>query len=197
MLSLSEFSRIWQQSIDVLEYQSPEMFRQHIVGGRWRSAIRYVLMGGVINALIVTVDALINGANPLRSFAFALLSAPLNFALFTLGVFWVVRLFRQRVRLRDLTYGFALFYVPLSILSEVGIAFASLLPTIIGAIITAVIVLGMIWLDIRLAHAAVRAISEFRRPWQLWLALIVGALLGAILTGINGFDVNLDLNSGD
>lgn len=101
MISLPEFTRMWQQSIDVLEYQSPEVFRQHIVGGRWRSAIRYVLMSGVINALIVTVDGLINGANPIRSFVFAFLSTPINFALFTLGVFWVVRLFKQRIRLRD------------------------------------------------------------------------------------------------
>lgn len=192
MISIPEFSHIWQQSIDVLEYQSPAIFQRHIVGGRWRSAIRYVLMGGFISALIVTVDALINGADPLRSFIFSVLSVPVDFSLFTLGVFWVLRLFRQRVRLRDLTYGFALFFVPLSILMEVGQAFASLLPTVLGGLATAVIVLFILWLEVRLAYTAVRALSEFRRPWQLWLALVIGAGLGGVLTGVNAFDIKVD-----
>ncbi len=197
MISLPEFTHIWQQSVDVLEYQSPEIFRRHILGGRWRSAIRYVLMGGFISALIVTVDGLINGADPLRSFVFAALSAPIDFSLFTLGVFWVLRLFKQRVRLRDLTYGFALFSVPLSILMEVGQAFASLLPTVLGGLATAAIVLGILWLQVRLAYTAVQAVSEFRRPWQLWLALVIGVLLGGILTGINAFDVNVNADFGE
>lgn len=191
MISIPEFSRIWQQSIDVLEYQSPEIFRQHITGARWRSALRFVLTGAIITSLIETVDALINGADPVRSFVLAVLSAPIGFALFTLGVFWVVRLFRQKVRLRDLTYGFALFYVPINILSSVAQAFAAFLPTVLGGLITAVVVLGVIWLEVRLAYATMRALAEFKKPWQLWLALILGALLGSILNAVNiGGDVN-------
>ncbi len=111
-----------QQSIEVITRPSVATFERHERSGAMRDALVYVLVAAVISAVVAFLFALLpfHHVSAGGQFVQRLITVPLTFFAFVYAVYLIGKNFFQGTgRIDEVAYTFALFFVPISIVTTI------------------------------------------------------------------------------
>lgn len=181
----SSVQDMFAQSVAVLSRPGPATFERFERRGGLTGALIYVMIAAGVSAVIA---ALFAGLHSDVTFFGQLLSrligVPMGFLAFTGGVYLIGRnLFRGTGTYPEVAYSFALFYVPLSIVSTL----IGIIP-ILGWLAMFVIGLAMIYFGFLAVQSSMNLRDQTQAIVTLvlaWIAqMVVVGMIGTVITGI-------------
>lgn len=132
----TQIQDMFAQSTAVLAQPSPRTFERFERRGGMTQALIYVVLAALVSAVIAALFAPLHHLGVADQFFTRLIGIPAQFALFTGLVYLIGRhLFRGTGTYPEVAYSFALFYVPLSILSSV-IGIVPILGWLVGLVVS-------------------------------------------------------------
>ncbi|MFC6618752.1 YIP1 family protein [Deinococcus radiophilus] len=165
-----------KQSLAVLGRPSVQTFELFERRGGVNEALMYVLLASIVSALVAALMALMPwhaDISPWTQFVNRLVGIPLQFGIFTGVVYWVGKqLFRGTGTYSEVAYTFALFFVPLSLISSA----LGWIP-VVGWFIGLAISLAMIYYG----YLAVQSSMNIRQGSNPALTLLVAAIITTLL----------------
>lgn len=183
----SSVQDMFAQSVAVLSRPGPATFERFERRGGLTSALTYVMIAAVVSAVIAALFAgLHSDVTFFGQLLSRLISIPLGFLAYTGAVYLIGRtLFKGTGTYAEVAYSFALFYVPLSIVSTL----LGIIP-ILGWLVMFVIGLVMIYFGFLAAQSSLnlrdqtQAIVTLVLAWiaQLIVAGAIGGLISALFT---------------
>lgn len=163
------FGEMLRQSVVVLSRPSVQSFERYERGGTSREAFSYVLIAAVVSAVIAAIFAPFH-----REVTFfgqlitRLILVPLSFGVFTGAVYYIGRsFFGGSGTYPEVAYTFALFFVPLSIVSSI----IGIIP-ILGWLVSFIITILMIYFG----WLAVQSSMNIRDGGKAAIALIISGI---------------------
>ncbi|GGR80001.1 YIP1 family protein [Deinococcus sedimenti] len=175
----SSVKDMFAQSAAVLSLPSPATFERFERRGGLTSALIYVMIAAVVSAVIAALFAGLHENVTFFGQLFSRLTTiPLGFLTFTGAVYLIGRsLFRGTGTYPEVAYSFALFYVPLSIVSTL----ISVIP-ILGWLVMFLISLAMIYFG----FLAVQSSMNLRDQTQAIVTLVLAWIAQLVVTGVIG-----------
>ena len=181
----SSVQDMFAQSVAVLSRPSPATFERFERRGGLTSALTYVMIAAVVSAVIAALFAgLHSDVTFFGQLLSRLISIPLGFLAYTGAVYLIGRtLFKGTGTYAEVAYSFALFYVPLSIVSTL----LGIIP-ILGWLVMFVIGLVMIYFGFLAAQSSLNLRDQTQAIVTLvlaWIAqLIVAGVIGGLISGL-------------
>lgn len=164
------------QSLAVLTRPSVRTFELFERKGGVNEALMYVLLASIVSAVVAALMAFMPwhaDISPWAQFVNRLVGIPIQFGIFTGAVYWVAKsLFGGTGRYAEVAYTFALFFVPLSLLSS-ALGWIPLL----GLLVSLVISLALIYYG----YLAVQSSMNIREGANPAITLLVAALVTTAL----------------
>ncbi|MCY1704045.1 YIP1 family protein [Deinococcus sp. SL84] len=165
-----------QQSLAVLTRPSVRTFELFERKGGVNEALMYVLLASIVSAAVAGLMAFIPwhaDISPWVQFVNRLVGIPIQFAIFTGVVYWVGKqFFGGTGRYAEVAYTFALFFVPLSLLSSA----LGWIP-VLGFFVSLLISLALIYYG----YLAVQSSMNIRQGANPAITLLVAALVTTAL----------------
>lgn len=180
-------SRMWQDGLDILEYQDAGVVRERVAAGglglaALRRALGFVLVAALLNSLFALAAGVLSGT-AVEATLSSILDFVLGFLVNTVVIFAVGRLLGGRAAFGPFTYATALYSVPLQVVQALLMVAVSLIP-VIGYFLLLLVLLLAAGARVVFSNLVTQAMMQFRHPWQraLMLLVLVGlALLGGAL----------------
>ncbi|WP_148231949.1 YIP1 family protein [Deinococcus proteolyticus] len=165
-----------QQSLAVLTRPSVRTFELFERKGGVNEALMYVLLASIVSAAVAGLMAFMPwhaDISPWVQFVNRLVGIPIQFAIFTGVVYWVGKqFFGGTGRYAEVAYTFALFFVPLSLLSSA----LGWIP-VLGFFVSLLISLALIYYG----YLAVQSSMNIRQGANPAITLLVAALVTTAL----------------
>lgn len=165
-----------QQSLAVLTRPSVRTFELFERKGDVNDALMYVLLASIVSALVAGLMAFLPWhaeISPWAQFINRLVGIPIQFGIFTGVVYWLGKqMFGGTGRYAEVAYTFALFFVPLSLISSA----LGWIP-VIGWFVSLAISLALIYYG----YLAVQSSMNIRGGSQPALTLLVAAVVTTAL----------------
>ncbi|GGK92731.1 YIP1 family protein [Deinococcus radiotolerans] len=181
----SNVQDMFAQSVAVLSRPSPATFERFERRGGLTSALTYVMIAAVVSAVIAALFSFLHSDVTFFGQLFSrLITIPLGFAAFTGAVYLIGRgLFKGTGTYPEVAYSFALFYVPLSIVSTL----LGIIP-ILGWLIMLAVSLIMIYFGFLAVQSSMNLRDQTQAIVTLvlaWIAqLVVAGVIGSIIGGL-------------
>ncbi|UBV43362.1 YIP1 family protein [Deinococcus taeanensis] len=175
----SSVQDMFAQSVAVLSRPSPATFERFERRGTITSALTYVMIAAVVSAVIAALFALLHPDVTFFGQLFTrLILVPVGFLVFTGAVYLIGRsLFRGTGTYPEVAYSFALFYVPLSIVSTL----IGVIP-VLGWLVMFIISLAMVYFG----FMAVQSSMNLRDQTQAVITLILAWIAQLVVAGVIG-----------
>ena len=176
---------MFAQSVAVLSQPSPATFERYERRGNLNAALLYVMVAAVVSAVIAAVFSLFHSdVTFFGQLISRLVTIPVQFLIFTGAVYLIGRnLFKGTGTYAEVAYSFALFFVPLSIVSTV----IGIIP-ILGWLAMFVIGLAMIYFGFLAVQSSMNLRDQTQAIVTLvlaWIAqMVVVGMIGTVITGI-------------
>ncbi len=165
-----------KQSLAVLTRPSVRTFELFERRGGVNEALLYVLLASLVSAAVAGLMAFLPwhaDISPWAQFINRLVGIPVQFAIFTGVVYWVGRqLFRGTGSYAEVAYTFALFFVPLSLISSV----LGWIP-VVGLVTGLLISIAMIYYG----YLAVQSSMNIRQGTSPAITLLIAAVITTLL----------------
>lgn len=170
---------MFAQSVAVLSQPSPATFERYERRGNLNAALLYVMVAAVVSAVIAAVFSLFHSdVTFFGQLISRLVIIPVQFLIFTGAVYLIGKnLFRGTGTYAEVAYSFALFFVPLSIVSTV----IGIIP-ILGWLVSFLIGLVMIYFG----FLAVQSSMNLRDQGQSIATLVLSWLASFLVTLVIG-----------
>lgn len=181
----SNVQDMFAQSVAVLSRPSPSTFERFERRGGLTGALIYVMIAAVVSGVIAALFSFLHSDVTFFGQLFGrLITIPLGFLAFTGGVYLIGRtLFRGTGTYPEVAYSFALFYVPLSIVSTL----IGIIP-ILGWLAMFVIGLAMIYFGFLAVQSSMNLRDQTQAVVTLvlaWIAqMVVAGVIGTVIAGI-------------
>ncbi|MDV6374068.1 YIP1 family protein [Deinococcus arenicola] len=172
---------MFAQSTAVITQPSVATFERYERRGGLRSAFIYVMVAAVISALIAAFFGIFHpSVNPLLQFFSRLVTIPVQFLIFTGAVYLIGgSLFKGTGTYPEVAYTFALFFVPLTIISTI----IGIIP-ILGWLVSFLISLVMIYFGYLAVQSSMNLREQVPAIATLVLAGIANFVVGLVLGGL-------------
>lgn len=175
----AKFSDMFAQSTLVLTQPNPATFERFEKRGGTQQAFTYVALAAVVSAVIAGLFALMPWHNQVGFFGqffTQLITIPLSFLVFTGAVYLIGKnLFKGTGTYPEVAYTFALFFVPLSIISTL----IGVIP-VLGVLVSLLIGLAMVYFG----YLAVQSSMNIRDQAQAIGTLVLSWIASFIIAGL-------------
>lgn len=176
---------MFAQSTAVLSQPSPATMERFERRGGLTQAFTYVALAAVVSAVISALFALMpwhSGLGFFGQFVTNLISIPVSFLVFTGAVYLIGKnLFKGTGTYPEVAYTFALFYVPLSIVSTI----IGVIP-VLGWLVSFLIGLVMIYFGYMAVQSSMNIRDTAQAVGTLVLSWLASFLVAGVVAGIFG-----------
>lgn len=163
-------TNMFNQSIQVISKPSVATFEQFENKVTLREAVIYVLTAGIIVGLL-------NWGGGFGGFLSGIIVTIIGFLVFTYLVHYVGKSQGGTGTLDNVAYTFALFWVPISVLTAV--LNLVLIVTLIGILLIPLLMIASLVVDVYFAYLAVQSSMNLRESGKIWITL-AAAFVGTL-----------------